>query len=94
MNQRELFGVGVRLFGIWLITQGVSYFAAFVDMKLYPTSERVREGATAYLVYVIMDLSLAAFFLLWTRAIVAWSYGEDREAAGAEAPAGRDSVTE
>jgi hypothetical protein len=87
MSHRELFGVGVRLFGVWLITRGVNYLGAFADAKLYPDSERVREGATAYLLYVTIDFSLAAFFLLWTRVIITWSYGEEREIAKAEAAA-------
>jgi hypothetical protein len=75
------------------MTRGVNYFAAFADAKLYPESERAREGATVYLLYVTIDFSLAAFFLLWTRVIVAWSYGEDREIVKAEAR-GIDSGTE
>jgi hypothetical protein len=29
--------------------------------------------------YATLDFALAAFFLLWTRVLVAWSYGEERE---------------
>ncbi len=75
MRYRNLFALGVRLFGIWLITRGLSYVAAFADVKLYPVSDRARDSAGANLIYATLDFALAVFFLLWTRAIVAWSYG-------------------
>ncbi len=77
MRYPDLFALGVRLFGVWLVTQGATYFSAFADSKLYPSSERARDSATAYLIYVTVDFALAAFFLLWTRVIVGWCYGED-----------------
>jgi hypothetical protein len=78
MRFRELFALGVRLFGIWLITRGVTYVAAFLDVKLYPLSDKARDSATANLIYATLDFALASFFLLWTRVIVAWTYGEQR----------------
>ena len=45
MNYREQFALGVRLFGVWLITRGVYYIAGFADMKLYPGSDRARDSA-------------------------------------------------
>ncbi len=76
MNYRELFALGVRLFGVWLITSGVAYVASFIYLKLYPPSDQARDSAAANLIYATLDFGLAAFFLLWTRVIVAWSYGE------------------
>ncbi len=75
MNYKELFALGVRLFGVWLMTTGVMYVAAFVDGKLYPISDRARDSAAANLIYATFDLALAAFFLLWTQVIVGWTYG-------------------
>jgi hypothetical protein len=84
MKIRDLFGLGVRLFGIGLICRGATYFASFADAKLYPPSERVRDSGTAYLIYATIDFSLAAFFLLWTRVVVAWSYGDQGGMSEAE----------
>ena len=36
MRHRELFALGVRLFGVWLITRSVFYVEGFADVKLYP----------------------------------------------------------
>jgi len=76
MKYKNLFALGVRLFGVWLITRGVAFVAAFVDLKLYPPSDKARDYAAANLIYATLDFALAIFFLLWTRVIVAWSYGE------------------
>jgi hypothetical protein len=76
MRIRDLFGLGVRLFGVWLICRGATYLSSFVDLKLYPSSEKAQDSAAANLIYATIDFSLAAFFLLWTRVIVAWSYGD------------------
>lgn len=81
MTCKNLFALGVRLFGIWLITNAVTYVAAFADLKLYPPSDKARDSAAANLIYATLDFALAAFFLLWTRVIVAWSYGEKSEVA-------------
>ncbi len=76
MRYRELFALGVRLFGIWLMTRGLTYVEGFADWKLYPDSDRTRDIAAANLIYATLDFALAVFFLLWTRVIVAWSYGD------------------
>ena len=47
MRYRDLFALGVRLIGIWLITRGLTYVEAFADMKLYPVSDRSRDSAGA-----------------------------------------------
>lgn len=77
MKHRDLFALGVRLFGIWLICRGVTGVASFVDGKLYPASEKSKDSTAAYLIYAVIDFALAAIFLLWTRAVVSWSYGEE-----------------
>ena len=88
MKARDYFGLGVRLFGVWLICRAVQYIASFTDMKLYPASDRIRDGAAAHLIYAAVDFALAAFFLLGTRVVVAWSYGEDGEKIAREAAGG------
>jgi hypothetical protein len=84
MNYKELFALGVRLFGVWLVTTGITYVAGFVDGKLYPVSDRARDSAAANLIYATFDFALAAFFLLWTHVIVGWTYGVAPEAAKEE----------
>ncbi len=92
MRYRDLFALGVRLIGIWLITRGLTYVEAFADTKLYPVSDRSRDSAGGNLIYATLDFALAAFFLLWTRAIVTWSYGEKSGIdENAETGAGRSS---
>src|SRR5438046_1647190 len=92
---KDLFALGVRLFGIWLIMRGLLYVESFADMKLYPASDKARDSAAANLIYATFDLGLAAFFLLWTRVIVVWTYGEEpeinqqREAEGENGAGGR-----
>ena len=91
MRIRDLFGLGVRLFGVWLICRGAAYVEFFADTKLYPASERAQDSASGYLIYATIDFSLAAFFLLWTRVIVAWTYGDHGGKAGVESGTGSDS---
>jgi hypothetical protein len=77
MTCRDLFALGVRLFGIWLITRGLMYVEGFADFKMYPNSDRAFHSAAGYLIYATLDFGLAALFLLWTRVIVAWTYGDE-----------------
>ena len=77
MSCKDLFALGVRLFGVWLITRGLVYLEAFIDIKLYPASDKARDGATANLIYTTLDFAPAAFFLLGTRSVVEWTYGEE-----------------
>ena len=87
MKCKDLFALGVRLFGVWLITNGIVYVAAFIDGKLYPVTDKARDSAAANLIYATLDFALAAFFLLWTHVIVGWTYGGDSEIAKEEAEA-------
>ena len=93
MRIRDLFGLGVRLFGVWLVCRGATYVAAFADYKLYPLSEKAQDSATVHLIYATIDFSLAAFFLLWTHVMVSWSYGDEGGMTGVEL-AGTKSATE
>jgi hypothetical protein len=90
MKCKDWFALGVRLFGVWLITTGITYVAAFVDGKLYPATDRARDSAAANLIYATFDFGLAAFFLLWTHVIVGWTYGSAAETGKDE----EDLVTE
>ncbi len=84
MNCKDLFALGVRLFGVWLIMNGIFYVAGFIDGKLYPASDRARDSAAANLIYASLDFAVAAFFLLWTHVIVGWTYGAEPETADEE----------
>lgn len=86
MRPRDLFAVGVRLFGVWMLCRGATYVASFIDQKLYPASERARDSAAVYLIWGAIDFSLAALFLLWTRTFVMWSYGEEPAVAAVGGP--------
>lgn len=57
MDSREWFILGIRLFGIWLLTRGVGYFASFVDFRfgltetsgeLSPNSRALKLSQTSY----------------------------------------------
>jgi hypothetical protein len=89
MTCKDLFALGVRLFGVWLIVRVLTNLESFVDLKLYPSSEKARDSATAYLIYATLDLALAVFFLLWTKVIVAWSYDDEPGIAKEEGAGGK-----
>src|SRR4051794_19888002 len=76
MKARDLFGLGVRLLGVWLICRCSPYVSSFIDIKLYPANEKALDGAAANLIYASIDLSLAIFFLGWTHVVVGWTYGD------------------
>ena len=80
INCKELFALGVRLFGIWLVVRGLFYVETFVDSKLYPNSDQFQYRAAGYLIYAAIDFALAAFFLFWTNVVVAWTYGDELRA--------------
>ncbi len=90
MRYRHWFALGVRLFGVWLITRGIVYVAAFIDWKLYPASDKNRDIAAANLIYAALDFGLAAFFLLWTQVVVGWTYGAEKEIAKTDEPVGTE----
>ena len=77
MTSKEWFALGVRLFGVWLITQGLSYVESFISVKLYPTTSQASDYAASYLIFASLDFAMAAFFLLGTRVVVGWTYDND-----------------
>jgi hypothetical protein len=97
MTSRDLFALGVRLLGAWLIARGLVYVEGFIDFKLYPNSDRALYSSAGHLIYATLDFGLAAFFLLWTRLIVGWTYGDGTEIhpepdADAEAGTGEEPI--
>ena len=67
MSPQEWFVLGIRLFGVWLLTKGVAYFASFVDLRLALTGIPGDTNANGYLYYAACDFALAAYFLLGAR---------------------------
>lgn len=84
-HPRAVFGLAVRVFGLFLIYRALPFVAAFIDGKLFPTTERPAGVAAGHLVYAMLDLSLAALFLLGPRTVVAWSYGDEAAPEPADA---------
>ena len=74
MRYRNQFALGVRLFGIWLITRGFYSVAIFADAKIYSVAGPARDNAAGSLIYATLDFALAVFFILWTETIVNWTY--------------------
>jgi hypothetical protein len=64
MNPLEWFVLGIRLFGVWLLTKGVAYFASFIDLRFGLTGTSGDTNPNSYLYYAACDFALAAYFLL------------------------------
>ena len=77
MKPRDLFGVGVRLLGVWLLYHGATYIAGYADLKLFPASTKIQDSSTGFLIYATIHLMLAAYFLLWTESLANWTYGDN-----------------
>jgi hypothetical protein len=67
MDSREWFILGIRIFGIWLLTRGVGYFASFVDFRFGLTGTSGELSPNSYLYYAACELALAAYFLVGAR---------------------------
>jgi len=67
VNSREWFVLGIRLFGVWLLTRGVGYFASFIDFRFGLTGTPGESSPNSYLYYAACELALAAYFLLGAR---------------------------
>jgi hypothetical protein len=67
MNPREWFVLGIRLFGIWCLTRGVTQFASFADLRFHLSGSLPDMKPNAYLYYAAWDFVLAAYFLLGAR---------------------------
>ncbi|MHB8865660.1 MAG: hypothetical protein ACYC6N_25055 [Pirellulaceae bacterium] len=67
MSPQEWFVLGIRLFGVWLLTKGVAYFASYVDLRFGLTGMSGDTSPNSYLYYAGCDFALAAYFLLGAR---------------------------
>ncbi len=67
MTPHDWFVLGIRLFGLWSLTQGVSYLANFVDLQIGLSDTPRATNPNSYLFYAACDFTLAAYFLLGTR---------------------------
>ncbi len=67
MGPREWFVLGIRLFGLWLLTRGVGCVANFVDFRIGLNELPPGTSPNGYLFYAACDFALAAYFLLGAR---------------------------
>ena len=80
MNAKDLFAAGVRLFGVWMLVRMVEYLsAAFTLTFVYGTSDPTNTPR-GMMSFAAFYLGLATFFLLGTRLLTGWTYGEDGSA--------------
>lgn len=64
MTSREWFLLGIRLFGLWLVTRGVAYVAMCADVKLHLNDVPHGTNPNGYLLYAAFDFAVAGNFLL------------------------------
>ncbi len=67
MNPKEWFVLGIRLFGLWLLTRGMNYISAFADLKLGLSETPRGQNPTGNILYAAFDFAVAAYFLLGAR---------------------------
>ncbi|MBX6315953.1 MAG: hypothetical protein IRY99_24020 [Isosphaeraceae bacterium] len=79
MIPRDWFVLGIRLFGIWLITCSASYLMTFCDFRFGLVAVRELVNPHGYLLYATSDLILALIFLRGAQRIAAWCDGEAHE---------------
>jgi hypothetical protein len=78
MNPQDLFAAGVRLFGVWMLVRMVEYLsAAFTLTFVYGTSDPTNTPR-GMMTFAAFYIGLATLFLLGTRLLTGWTYGEDR----------------
>jgi hypothetical protein len=78
MKPQDLFAVGVRLFGVWMLVRTVEYLSAAFTMNFVFKGEG--DGANSsrgMMTYAAFYLGLAVIFLLGTRQLIQWTYGID-----------------
>lgn len=75
MNPRELFMLGGRLLGLWILYQGISALTAYVLFVIgYRTD--TTDVSKGYLIHACVELSLAYYLLLGTHHLARLVYGE------------------
>ena len=78
MSPREWFVLGIRLFGLWLLTRGVTYLSGFVDLRLGLGVPLRGTNANGFLFYAACDFALAAHFLFGARHLARICEGADK----------------
>ena len=78
MPPHELFAVGVRLFGVWMLVRAVDYLSAAFALNFIFKAADAENSPRGMMSYAAAYLGLAALFLLGTRRLVRITYGEDR----------------
>ena len=84
MKAKELFLVGVRLFGVWMLIQAADEAVFFFDRikRYYGASAYATYNENAYLAHGTVDLAIALVLLLCGREIMnLFPWPEDRKAA-------------
>jgi hypothetical protein len=78
MKAEELFGVGVRLFGVWCGIYAIFNLAYFIDMRVAAfrlrNVDRDSADAYAYLAYTFINVGLAYYFLVKTKHLTEFTY--------------------
>lgn len=77
MNPRQWFVLGIRLFGVWLLIEGVGFVANFLDLRLGLGLVPETGRPAGYLLYAAFDFALAAFFLLAPGKLASWCEAAD-----------------
>lgn len=78
MNPREWFVLGIRLFGVWMLIQGVTYVAAFADQRLGMSEQPRGMNPNGNILYAAFDFALAAYFLFGARHLARVCDAEDK----------------
>jgi hypothetical protein len=87
MKSQDLFAVGVRLFGVWMLVRCVEYLsAAFTLNFVFKAESDGSNSPRGLMTYAAFYLGLAVFFLLGTRQLIHWTYGMDPAIKGANEP--------
>ena len=55
------------LFGLWMLTRGVGYVAAFTDLTLHYSDTSRGTNPNTYLLYAAFDFAVAGYFSLGAR---------------------------
>ena len=76
-SPRELFGLGTRLLGLWMFVSGIVYVGGYLDYKLGYARDNPGYSSAGNLIYATLYFMMAALFLLWTKTVVNWTYGDE-----------------
>lgn len=75
MNPRELFMLGSRLLGVWILYQGLGALTTYVLYMIGYRSDTT-DVSKGYLIYACVDISLSYYLLLGTHHLAKLVYGE------------------